>query len=268
MKITGDSVVIVTGASRGIGREAALAFARKGAKVVLASRTIARMEELAKEIQGIGSEALIVPCDVSVEQDCKQMASKAIDRFGRVDVLVNNAGFGHYAAIENLETKDLEKIFLTNLYGALWCTQGVLPHMKSRRSGHIVNISTVISKRSIPYMTAYCMTKFAMNAFDEGLRLELRPFGIGVTLLCPGLTSTDFQTNADKIGYAPPLRSKGGMPASKVGRAILRAVERNRRRVALTFSGKLLLCLQRLSPTLTDELMHLAFSMKLGRKPT
>jgi short-subunit dehydrogenase len=265
MKLTRDSVVIVTGASRGIGRAAALEFARKGAKVVLASRTIPRMEELSKEITALGSEALIIPCDVSVETECKQMVSKAIDRFGHVDVLVNNAGFGYYAAVENFKTEDLNKIFLTNLYGAIWCAQAVIPHMKGRRTGHIVNVSTVLSKRSVPYMTGYCMTKSAMNAMDEGMRLELRPFGIGVTLVCPGLTETDFQSNADRIGYAPPIRNEGGMSADKVGRVIVRAVERRQRRVALTISGKILLGFQRISPALTDEILHLAFSWKLGR---
>jgi short-subunit dehydrogenase len=266
MKLTRDSVAIVTGASRGIGREAALSFARKGVKVVLASRAVPRMEVVSKEIEALGSEALIVPCDVSVETECQQMVAKTIDRFGHVDVLVNNAGFGYYAAVENLKTDDLQKIFLTNLYGAVWCARAVIPHMKTRRMGHIVNVSTVISKRSVPYMTGYCMTKAAMNAMDEGLRLELRPFGIRVTLLCPGLTETDFQTNADRIGYAPPVVNKGGMSAARVGRAIVAAVEKNRRRVALTFSGRVLLGLQRVSPALTDEILHLAFSWKLGRQ--
>jgi short-subunit dehydrogenase len=138
--------------------------------------------------------------------------------------------------------------------------------MKSRRRGHIVNVSTVLSKRSVPYMTAYCMTKSAMNAMDEGLRLEVRPFGIGVTLVCPGLTETDFQSNAAQIGYAPPIRNKGGMSAAHVGRVIVLAVERNRRRVALTLSGKVLLALQRISPALTDEAIHLMFSRKLAQK--
>jgi NAD(P)-dependent dehydrogenase (short-subunit alcohol dehydrogenase family) len=266
MRLTRESVAIVTGASRGIGREASLAFARKGVRVVLASRNIPRLEELSREISAAGSEALIVPCDVSLEAECKQMVAKAVDRFGRVDVLMNNAGFGYYAAVENMKTEDLQKIFLTNLYGAIWCTQAVIPHMKSRRAGHIVNVSTVLSRRSVPYMTGYCMTKFALNGMDEGLRLELRPFGIGVTLVCPGLTETDFQSNADRIGYAPPIRNEGGMSPAKVGRIIVRCVERNRRRVALTLSGKILLGFQRISPALTDEILHLAFSWKLGRQ--
>lgn len=266
MKLTQDSVVVITGASRGIGKEAALLFARRGAKIVLASRNISRLEELQKAIEDIGSEALVVPCDVSVEEECKQMISKAIDRFGHVDVLVNNAGFGHYSAVENLETKNLDKIFRTNLYGTIWCTQAVTPHMKSRRVGHIVNVSTVLSYRSVPYMTAYCMTKWAMNAMDEGLRLELRPFDIGVTLLCPGLTETDFQTNSDRIGYAPPIQSKGGMSAVTVGKAIVRAVERNHRRVALTLSGQFLMAIQWISKTMTDEIVQLAYSWRLGRK--
>ncbi|MFH1262031.1 MAG: SDR family oxidoreductase [Pseudomonadota bacterium] len=268
MKVTRETVVIVTGASGGIGKETALEFARKGARVVLAARNLARLEEVAKEIAAIGSEALIVPCDVSKEAECKQMVAKGIDRFGKIDILVNNAGYGHYAAVENLVAEDLHKIFSTNLYGAIWCAQAVIPHMKARHTGHIVNVSTVISFRSMPYMTAYCMTKFAMNAMDEGLRLELRPFGIGVTLLCPGLTATDFQTNADKVGYAPPIRSRGGMSAIRVGKLLVRAVEKKRRRVALTFSGNVLMYLQRICPAMVDEILSLVFSRKLGPKTT
>jgi len=215
---------------------------------------------VADQIREIGSEALIVPTDVSKQENCMNLAQKTLDHWGHTDVLVNNAGYGHYASIENLETQDLEKIFKTNLFGSFWCTKAFLPHMKKRKAGHIVHVSTVISKRSMPFMTAYCMTKFAMNALYEGLRLELRPYGICASLVCPGLTATDFQMNAGKEGYSPPIQSQGGMSAKKVGKIILKAVEQNKRRVSLTFSGRILLAFQRVSPFLVDEILHLVFS--------
>ncbi len=260
MKIDGNGVVIITGGSRGIGRACAIEFAQKGAKVVLGARDTLRMDQVSKEIKKLGGEAISVPCDVSHESDCQKLISETVRYFGKIDVLVNNAGFGHYASIENLENQALDQIFRTNLWGAIWCAKAALPYMKKQKSGHIVNVSTIISKRSMPYMTAYCMTKFAMNAFDEGLRLEVRPYGIGVSLVCPGLTNTEFQMNAGKSGVARPLLSKGGMSAEKVGRVILRAVERNKRRVALTLSGKFLLAVQRISPAFVDEILYFYFS--------
>src|ERR1043166_1191262 len=170
MKIDLSTVVAITGASRGIGRAAAISFAKRGAKIALLSRNNKKLEEVAKELP---TESFVIPVDVSNETSAKSAIKKVVDHFGKIDVLVNNAGYGHYSKIENLSTSDLDQIFHTNLYGSLWCTQAVLPDMKKRKSGHIVNVSTIISRRSIPFMSAYCMTKFAMNAMDEALRLEL-----------------------------------------------------------------------------------------------
>jgi len=257
MNVDQESVVVITGASRGIGEAAALSFAAKGAKVVIASRDQARMNRVAERVKQSGGDPLVVTCDVSNEEQCHQLAQATENRFGRIDVLINNAGFGTYASIEDLKTEYLDRIFRTNLYGTIWCTQAVLPLMKKQRRGHIVNISTIISKRSIPFMTAYCMTKFAMNAFDEGLRLELRRYGIGVSLVCPGLTATDFQDNSVHLaGHGPPDENLRGMTAQKVGEAILKAVERNRRDVSLTLQGRLMLAIQRVSPRICDELVY------------
>lgn len=263
MKIDPNTVVVITGGSRGIGAEAAYAFAKKGAKTVLAARNVERMNQVASKVKELGSQALVVKTDVSKEEDCHNLAQKTFERWGFADVLVNNAGHGHYAAVEDLSTDLLDQIFRTNLMGSIWCSQAFIPKMKERKKGHIVHVSTVISLRSLPYMTAYCMTKFAMNALDEGLRTELRPYGIHVSLVCPGLTDTEFQMNAGKKGMAPPIRSHGGMSAKKVGNVILKSIERNRRRVALTFSGKLLITLQRISPFLLDEALHIVFSKRM-----
>src|SRR5262245_45687527 len=144
MLIDKNSVVAITGASRGIGRAAAISFAKRNAKVALLSRDQQRLEAVAKELP---SKSVVIPCDVSNEASAKAGIQKALDYFGRIDVLVNNAGYGHYSKIENLTTSDLDQIFHTNLYGSLWCTQAVLPQMKQRKFGHIVNVSTIISRR-------------------------------------------------------------------------------------------------------------------------
>ena len=138
---------------------------------------------------------------------------KVQEVFGRIDVLVNNAGYGHYASVEELDTESLENIIKTNLFGSFWCAKAVIPFMKEQKLGHIVNVSTVISKRAFPYMSAYCMSKFAMTAFDESLRLELKPFSIGVSLVCPGYTKTDFHTSARSSGKKPKIKNRPAMSA-------------------------------------------------------
>lgn len=262
MKMDSGKVVVITGASRGIGKETALAFARKKATVVLASRDEKKMREVAGEIQKLGSQSLAIPTDVSVESSCRNLIERTMAAYGRIDVLVNNAGYGHYASVERLNMDDLEAIFRTNLFGSLWCIQAVLPHMKARRTGHIVNVSTVIAERSVPYMSAYCMTKFAMNAMDESLRLEVRKHGIDVSLVCPGLTKTDFQTNAGKVDFKAPVDNAKGMSPQKVGQKILEAVETRRRRVYLTTPGKLIVLLQRIWPGLVDEILFMIYSRR------
>jgi short-subunit dehydrogenase len=252
MRLQSDDVVVITGASRGIGKAAALAFAKKGCMVALLARDISRLEEVRKEIQSIGGKAYVFSCDVSKESDCSSTIEKVMSTLGRIDVLVNNAGYGHYGLVEKLDTNGLEKIMKTNLFGAIWCIQAALPYMKSKRRGHIVNVSTIISKRAFPQMGAYCMSKFAMTGMDESLGLELKPYGINVSLVCPGYTATDFQKNAALTGEMPDLQQKQGMKPTQVGEAIVRAVECNRRRTLLTFDGKLLLFVNKISPSLVD----------------
>ena len=266
MRINKNTVVAITGASRGIGRAAAIEFAKRGAKVVLLARDKARLDEVAQRVAETGGEALALACDVSREHDCHDWVSKTLLRFSRIDVLVNNAGFGHYADVESLTTESLEQIFKTNLYGAIWCTQAVLPHMKERKSGHIVNISTVISIHSIPFMTAYCMSKFAMNAFDEGLRVEVKRFGINVSLVCPGLTATDFQSNTVRLGFEPFMKNRHGMSAARVGKAIVRAVEHRRKRTYLTAGGKTLVFMHKLAPGFVDEVIYRIYGKRFSAR--
>jgi short-subunit dehydrogenase len=252
MKLHSGDVVIVTGASRGIGRATALAFAQKGCSVALLARDISKLDQVKGEIESLGAKAMVVFCDVSKESECFAAVELVHSRWGRIDVLVNNAGYGHYSLIEKLDTSSMDQIIRTNLFGPIWCTQAVLKFMKPRKRGHIVNISTIISKRAFPHMGAYCMSKFALTGMDESLGLELKPYGVGVSLVCPGYTATEFQQNAALTGELPNLQQKLGMKPKKVANAIVRAVEHNIRRTHLTIDGKLLLLVNKISPSFVD----------------
>ena len=205
---------------------------------------------------------MVVSCDVSKESDCFAAIELVHSSWERIDVLVNNAGYGHYSTIERLDSPGMDKIIRTNLFGPIWCIQAVLPFMKPKKRGHIVNVSTIISKRAFPHMGAYCMSKFALTGMDESLGLELKPYGIGVSLLCPGYTATEFQQNAALTGELPNLQQKLGMKPATVGKAIVRAVECNIRRTHLTIDGKLLLLINKISPSFVDFIFSIMFKEK------
>ncbi len=262
MKLENGDVVIITGASRGIGRAAALAFAKKGCSVALLARDVSKLDQVKKEVEALGAKAMVVSCDVSKESDCFAAIELVHSSWNRIDVLVNNAGYGHYSPIEKLDTQSMDKIIRTNLFGPIWCTQAVLKFMKLKKRGHIVNISTIISKRAFPQMGAYCMSKFALTGMDESLGLELKPYGINVSLVCPGYTATEFQQNAALTGERPNLQQKLGMKPATVGKAIVRAVECNVRRTHLTIDGKLLLLVNKISPSFVDFVFSLMFKEK------
>lgn len=249
-----DKVAIITGASFGIGREMGRVFAREGARVVLAARSADALNSLADDICRAGGEALVVPTDVSVRADAQGMVDKTMEKFGRVDILINNAGIGLYGRVENITDKGLERIFAVNLYGPLYCIQAVLPIMKKQGSGQIVNISSVAGKRGMPNDGAYAMTKFGLQALSESLRVEVKRAGIEVISVCPGLIRTDFPRHAMREGGARPAFSMRfrRMTAEQAAWKILRACERHKREIILTFGGKALVRINHWFPRLTD----------------
>lgn len=190
-----EKVVIVTGASSGIGREIALTFAQEGAKVVLAARRGAKLKEVVQEILSRGGESLVVPTDVSQEAQVKTMVAEALGEFGRVDVLVNNAGMGHWGPVMDFKTKDWEEVFDVNAKGTFLCCREVLPAMMERKGGRIINISSDAGKIPFAEGSAYCAAKAAVIAFSRCLALEVLPHNIGVHVICPGYVDTPWYDN-------------------------------------------------------------------------
>jgi len=200
-----DKVVVVTGASRGIGRATALAMAAAGAQVVVAARTADQLHSLADEIEAqTGRPALVAVTDVAVETDVARMVAQAEDAFGRVDVLVNNAGFNaRKCKIWEVSTEEWDAMFAVNLRGAFLCCRAVLPGMIARQSGHIINVVSTAAQIGLEDMGAYGATKWGLLGLTKSLIKEARPYNVRVTAFSPGGTDTTFRAEARPQYLAP-----------------------------------------------------------------
>jgi NAD(P)-dependent dehydrogenase (short-subunit alcohol dehydrogenase family) len=198
MPALAGQVVIVTGASSGIGEATARRLARGGAKVVVTARRQDRLEALARELDPGGDNVLAVAGDITSEVDRHRLVGEAVVKFGRIDALVNNAGYGTRGPVERVPVAVIRKNFETNLFSLIALTQLVLPQMRERGSGCIVNIGSVAGRIARPLSSIYDSTKHALEAISDGLRGELAPFGVRVTLIRPGLIVTGFTAAADE----------------------------------------------------------------------
>lgn len=188
-----DKVVLITGASSGFGAHAAHLFAEEGAKVVLAARRLDRLQKLADEIQNSGGEAVAVPVDVVSQEEISLMVETTLDIYGKIDILFNNAGFGRLDWLENLSVhRDIQTQIDVNLTGLIQVTREVLPHMIKKRSGHIINMSSVAGLVAPPLYSIYSATKFGVRGFTNALRREVRHLGIDVSIMYPGPAVTEF----------------------------------------------------------------------------
>jgi short-subunit dehydrogenase len=186
-------VVLITGASSGFGMDAARLFAREGCSVILAARRIDRLQELAAAIQKEGGEAFAVPVDVAEREEIEIMIQTVLDLYGHVDILFNNAGFGRLAWHENMSPeRDIETQIDVNLLGVIQVTRAILPYMLERRSGHIINMSSVAGWIAPPTYTVYSASKYGVRGFTDALRREVVPFGIHVSGIYPGPAKTEF----------------------------------------------------------------------------
>lgn len=251
MQLSG-SVIIITGASSGIGRAAALEFARRGANVVLAARREERLHDVAERVRRIGADALVVPCDVARRDDIQMLVRQTLERFGRIDVLVNNAGFGFSGTIEETPEDVMRELLDVNYLAAFNLTRAVLPQMRQQRSGHIVNVSSVVGKMSFPFHGAYSASKFALCALTEALRGEIAGSGVTATAVLPTTTRTEFF--AAQRTAAGRTSAPGGPQQSpeRVARAIVRSVHHPTPEVNLVPPLRLAYGLNALFPAMRD----------------
>ncbi len=227
MKIK-NKVVIVTGASKGIGKAIAELLSREGAHIVLAARNEKELKKISEKIPN----SLVVKTDMTSEKDIDKLIAETVKKFERVDILVNNAGQGIYGAVENVKTDDYRKIFELNVVGPLIAMQKIIPIMRKQKGGMILNISSMVSKAYYPYLGAYASTKYALNALSLTARAELEKENIIVGIMLPGMTDTDFGKNAlksDEVAKNMESRSRPNMPtpdsAEYVAERVKHAIE-------------------------------------------
>ena len=246
-------VVVVTGASSGIGESTALEFARAGAAVVLAARRAERLERLADRVEAEGGQALPVPTDLRDFDQITNLVQRTIRVFERIDVLANIAGWGHYDWYENLSPEDLRQSYETNILGMAELTRQVVPVMKIQRSGFILNMSSYASKISIPPLTVYNSTKSAVEGLTDGLRRELAPWGITVIRIHPSaVTGTEFNHKAGQGGLKYTSVPIGRVSREHMARAIVRLVERPRRALLMSRLYDPGVVVDKLAPGLID----------------
>lgn len=252
-------VVVVTGASMGIGEAIAEAFANEGAHLVLAARSADLLQDVAARLAGRGGRILTVTADVTSQTDMNRLVEQAVALTGRVDVLVNNAGIGVNGPVESLDLGALQRCFDVNLFGAVRAIQAFVPALTG--GGTIVQISSVLGKFAVPYSSGYAASKHALGAISDALRVELVPRSIQVLSVYPGSTESNFRANSLGAVNMPKVRPRR-VPASLVGRKVVAAVRHGRRDLYITLRDRLMCWLGTRLPGLADWVLTRAYKLK------
>jgi short-subunit dehydrogenase len=256
-------VVAITGASAGIGRATALRLARDGAAIAICGRRRDRLDAAAADIRDAGGDALSIVADVTREADVNAFVERVVDRFGRLDVMICNAGFGIAGAIDDIAPDQMQKLMDVNYMGTYFAARAALPIFRRQGRGHLIIISSIVGKRGVPYMGAYAATKFAQVGLAECLRAELAGSAIYCTVVYPVSTETEFFDVMSQETGSPVTRASGPrQDASVVANAIVRAIERPVPEVFPHFKSRALVWLNTLAPGLTDRVVK-----RFGRKP-
>jgi short-subunit dehydrogenase len=227
-----NKTIVITGASKGLGRETAIHLSQKNANVILVARTEPLLQQVQEEIKTLtGKAPLIIKCDIASESEVNQMATIIKEKYHGVDILINNAGCATYRVSENISNQEMQRHFEVNFFGAYYCIKALLPLMKQSESGYILNIGSLFSQIALAENSVYAATKFALAGFSEGLRRELKPFGIGVGLFLPGPMNTSFQDNREENALKAP--ESIALDPKKVAVVLEKMIRRRKKKVVL-----------------------------------
>ena len=259
-------VVIVTGSSSGIGEATAREFARHGSKVVLAARSEENLTKIVTQIVSDGSEASFIKTDVSIEEDCRKMVEFTVNKYGTVDILINNAGISMRALFTDVELSVMHRLMNINFWGTVYCTKYALPYLIANK-GSLVGVSSVAGFHGLPGRAGYSASKFAIHGFLETIRIENLKQRLHVMIIAPGFTTSDIRkhaltANGEEQGESP-RDEQALMSPEYVARCVLKGIMKKKRNKLLTWEGRLTALFQRIVPELVDRIYY----WEMAREP-
>lgn len=254
-----DKVVVITGATSGIGRALVYEFSGRGSKVVMGARDIEKLKEISLDLESKNRQILFLQTDVTVEADCSRLINAAVEKFGKIDILINNAGISMRAVFESVELEVIKKVMNVNFWGTVYCTKYALPYI-IREKGSLVGISSVAGITGLPGRSGYSASKFAMNGFLQCVRIENLKKGIHVLVAYPGFTATNIRINSLTSNGLPqgesPRKEEKMMTAEEVAYHIYRAIDKRKKYLVLTTEGRVMSILNKIIPGRMDSLIY------------
>ena len=254
-----DQVVVITGASSGIGLALVHECAAQGATIVMAARNVQKLEEVAADLQKRGLKCLAVATDVSREEDCKALMEAAVKAFGTIHILINNAGISMRALFADLDLKVVKSVMDVNFWGTVYCTKYAYPYLLQNK-GSLVGVSSIAGYKGLPGRTGYSSSKFAMNGFLEVLRIENLKTGLHVLTACPGFTASNIRNTAltadGSVQGESPRDEDKMMSAEEVARLSVKAIQKRKRELILTTMGKMTVWLNKRFPAMMDKMTY------------
>lgn len=251
-----DKVVIITGGTSGIGKAIAISFAKRQARIVISGRNPELLKATEDELRKFSSDVLSVQADVCNEKDCVRLINETLNRFGSIDILINNAGISMRALFKDVDLDVLRKVMDTNFWGTVYCTKYAMkPLLKSK--GIVVGISSIAGSKGLPARTGYSASKFAMNGFLESLRIENLKTGLHVLICCPGFTASNIRNTAlskdGKVQGESPRNEESMMQPEEVAERLIKAIKKRKRTMILTSQGKLTILMNKFFPSFVDK---------------
>jgi hypothetical protein len=260
-----NKVVLITGASSGIGKQTAIEFAKLGSSIILVARRKNKLEQVENELKQFNVNTLVCVCDVSKKDQVEELSKIVLQKFDSIDILVNNAGFAIYGSVSDLSINEIESQMETNYFGMIYCVKNFLPLMLKKKSGHIVNVASVGASFSVPGVSSYCATKFAMLGFSEGLKHELYGTGVGLTVVSPIMVRTPlFEhpsfTNFSKFSTGVSLSSE------TVAKTIIKASNSSRLEIVVPSVARVAIWFKQTFPFLINPMIGRIFRKQLTKK--